>query len=217
MYIRLMGKKRGTTRIFDETGSSTPVTVIELQPNFISQVKTLEGEGYTALQLSVGSKKRSRINKAEAGHFAKAGVEAAEKLFEVAIPNDQVDKYKVGESLSVQSFEKIKKVDVTAFSKGKGFQGAVKRHNFKTQDHSHGNSRAHRKPGSIGQNQDPGKVFKGKKMAGRMGNVKTTVQSLTVVKVDLENNLLLVKGAVPGYSDQWVTVKAAEKCKHIDN
>ena len=209
MTIGLVGKKCGMTRIFTENGASIPVTVIEVDPNRISQVKTLEIDGYTAVQVTAGSKKSSRVNKPKAGHFAKAGVEAGSGLWEFRV--DAEAEYKQGDTIGVDLFEQGQKVDVTGQSKGKGFQGAVKRWNFRTQDATHGNSLSHRAPGSIGQCQTPGRVFKGKKMAGHMGAVKTTVQSLEIVRVDAERNLLLIKGAVPGATGADVVVKPAVK------
>ena len=184
--IGLVGRKVGMTRIFNEDGVSVPVTVIEIEANRVTQVKTLENDGYTAVQVTTGSKKANRVTKPEAGHFVKAGVEAGRGLWEFR------------QEINVDIFADVKKVDVTGTSKSKGFQGGVKRWNFRTQDATHGNSLSHRVLGSIGQNQTPGRVFKGKKMAGHLGAERVTVQSLEVVRVDAENNLLLVKGSVPG-------------------
>ncbi len=209
MTIGLVGKKCGMTRIFTEDGASVPVTVIEVDPNRIAQVKTLDVDGYSAIQVTTGAKKGSRVNKPEAGHFAKASVEAGRGLWEFRTDADA--EYKQGDVIGVDLFEQGQKVDVTGRSKGKGFQGAVKRWNFRTQDATHGNSLSHRAPGSIGQCQTPGRVFKGKKMAGHMGDVKTTVQSLEIVRVDAERNLLLIKGAVPGATGADVIVKPAVK------
>lgn len=209
MTIGLVGKKCGMTRIFTEDGASVPVTVIEVDPNRITQVKTLSADGYTAIQVTAGTKKSSRLNKPEAGHFAKAGVEAGSGLWEFRIDAD-VER-NVGDVIGVDLFEQGQKVDVTGQSKGKGFQGGVKRWNFHMQDATHGNSLSHRAPGSIGQCQTPGRVFKGKKMAGHMGAEQVTVQSLEIVRVDSERNLLLVKGAVPGATGADVVVKPAVK------
>ena len=209
MTIGLVGKKRGMTRVFTEDGASIPVTVIEVDPNRVTQVKTLDVDGYTAIQVTSGSKKQNRICKPEAGHFAKAGVEAGSGLWEFRIDADA--EYKAGDVIGVDLFEQGQKVDVTGQSKGKGFQGGVKRHNFHMQDATHGNSLSHRAPGSIGQCQTPGRVFKGKKMAGHMGAAQVTVQSLEIVRVDGERNLLLVKGAVPGATGADVVVKPAIK------
>ncbi|CDH31957.1 50S ribosomal protein L3 [Xenorhabdus bovienii] len=208
--IGLVGKKVGMTRIFTEDGVSIPVSVIEIEENRITQVKDQESDGYRAIQVTTGSKKANRVNKPEAGHFAKAGVEAGRTLREFRLSADD-EEYTVGQSISVEIFADVKKVDVTGTSKGKGFAGTVKRWNFRTQDATHGNSLSHRVPGSIGQNQTPGKVFKGKKMAGQMGNERVTVQSLDVVRVDAERNLLLVKGAVPGATGSDLIVKPAVK------
>jgi large subunit ribosomal protein L3 len=209
MAIGLLGRKVGMTRIYGEDGGSTPVTVLEIAANRVSQVKTVETDGYDAIQLSTGEKKSSRVSKSEAGHFAKAGVEAGRGLWEFRLADGE--EFTVGQDISVELFADVKKVDVTGTSKGKGFAGTVKRWNFRTQDATHGNSLSHRVPGSIGQNQTPGKVFKGKKMAGQLGNERVTVQSLDVVRVDAERNLLLVKGAVPGATGSDLIVKPAVK------
>ncbi|MBQ8707641.1 MAG: 50S ribosomal protein L3 [Succinivibrionaceae bacterium] len=207
MSIGLVGRKLGMTRIFNDNGVSIPVTVIEVKANRVTQVKTQESDGYNAIQVTTGSVKASRLNKAEKGHFEKAGVEAGRGLWEFRLAEDEVSAYQVGSEVKVDLFNEIKKVDVTGISKGKGFAGTVKRWNFRTQDMTHGNSRSHRVPGSTGQNQTPGRVFKGKTMAGHLGNVTTTVQSLEVVRVDVERNLLLVKGAVPGAVDGNIIVR----------
>ena len=207
--IGLIGRKVGMTRVFTEDGVSIPVTVVEVEANRVSQVKTLETDGYAAIQVTAGSKKANRVNKAEAGHFAKAGVEAGRGLWEFRVENGE--EFEVGAELTVELFNETKKVDVTGTSKGKGFQGAVKRWNFSTQDMTHGNSLSHRAPGSIGQCQTPGRVFKGKKMAGHMGAERVTTQNLEIVRVDAERNLLLIKGAVPGATGGNVIVKPAVK------
>ncbi|WOG27483.1 50S ribosomal protein L3 [Endozoicomonas sp. 8E] len=211
MTIGLVGKKCGMTRIFTEDGASVPVTVIEVDPNRITQVKSLDVDGYNAVQVTTGAKKSSRVRKPEAGHFAKAKVEAGHGLWEFRV--DDSASYELGQLIGVDLFEQGQKVDVTGQSKGKGFQGGVKRWNFHMQDATHGNSLSHRAPGSIGQCQTPGRVFKGKKMAGHMGAEKVTVQSLEIVRVDAERNLLLVKGAVPGATGADVIVKAAVKAR----
>jgi len=211
MTIGLVGRKVGMTRIFNEDGVSVPVTVIEATPNRVTQIRNEETDGYRALQVTAGDKKASRVNKAEAGHFAKAGVEAGRGLWEFRLAAGEGEGIEVGNDITVEVFNDTKLVDVTGTSKGKGFQGGVKRHNFSMQDATHGNSLSHRAPGSIGQNQTPGRVFKGKKMAGQMGNVRTTTQNLEVVRVDAERNLLLVKGAVPGSIGGDVIVKPAVK------
>ncbi|MCG7499949.1 50S ribosomal protein L3 [Vibrio sp. Of7-15] len=207
--IGLVGRKVGMTRIFTEEGVSIPVTVVEVEANRVAQVKTLENDGYSAIQVTTGSKKANRVSKPEAGHFAKAGVEAGRGLWEFRLENGE--EFAVGAELNVELFAETKKVDVTGTSKGKGFQGAVKRWNFSTQDMTHGNSLSHRAPGSIGQCQTPGRVFKGKKMAGQMGNERVTTQNLEIVRVDAERNLLLIKGAVPGATGGNVIVKPAVK------
>lgn len=209
MAIGLLGRKIGMTRIYGEDGGSTPVTVLEIAPNRVSQVKTLETDGYNAVQLSAGEKKPSRVTKAEAGHFAKAGVPAGKCVRESRL--DDVSGYELGAELAVSMFAVGQKVDVTGTTKGKGFQGVLKRHHFAGQDRSHGNSLSHRAPGSIGQNQTPGRVFPGKRMAGHMGAVQRTAQNLEVVRVDAERNLLLVKGAVPGATNSNVVVKLSVK------
>ncbi len=211
MTIGLVGRKCGMTRIFTEDGVATPVTVIEVEPNRVTQVKAVEADGYSAIQVTVGARKASRVGKPEAGHFAKAEVEAGRGLWEFRLTEQELAGYKVGDSIEVGVFEAGTKVDVSGVSKGKGFAGTIKRWNFKGQDATHGNSLSHRVPGSIGQNQSPGRVFKGKKMAGHMGNRNTTVQSLEIVRVDAERNLLLVKGAVPGAAGGDVIVSPAVK------
>ncbi|GEM77054.1 50S ribosomal protein L3 [Vibrio sagamiensis] len=207
--IGLIGRKVGMTRVFTEDGVSIPVTVVEVEANRVSQVKTLETDGYAAIQVTTGTKKANRVTKPEAGHFAKAGVEAGRGLWEFRLENGE--EFAVGAELTVELFNETKKVDVTGTSKGKGFQGAVKRWNFSTQDMTHGNSLSHRAPGSIGQCQTPGRVFKGKKMAGHMGAERVTTQNLEIVRVDAERNLLLIKGAVPGSTGGNVIVKPAVK------
>ncbi|WP_416138303.1 50S ribosomal protein L3 [Halomonas sp. HK25] len=210
MTIGLVGKKAGMTRVFAEDGASVPVTVIEVAPNRITRVKTVENDGYAAVQVTAGSRKAKHLSKAQAGQYAKAGVEAGRSLMEFRLEaGDEAPE--VGGEFTVSLFEAGQKIDVTGTSKGKGFQGAVKRWNFRTQDNTHGNSLSHRAPGSIGMCQTPGRVFKGKKMAGQMGNVRCTVQSLEVVRVDTERNLLLVKGAVPGATGSDVIVRSAVK------
>ncbi|EAR59480.1 50S ribosomal protein L3 [Neptuniibacter caesariensis] len=209
MTVGLIGRKAGMTRVFNEDGVSVPVTVIEVEPNRVTAVKTEETDGYAAVQVTTGGKKANRLSKPEAGNFAKAGVEAGRGLWEFRLSGG--DEVNVGEELTVARFEAGQKVDVTGQSKGKGFQGGVKRWNFSMQDATHGNSLSHRAPGSIGQCQTPGRVWKGKKMAGQMGNERVTVQTLEVVRVDAERNLLLIKGAVPGATGGDVIVKPAVK------
>ena len=214
MTMGLVGRKCGMTRVFTEDGNSIPVTVIEAQPNRITQVKTVEDDGYRALQVTAGSRKASRVSKPEAGHFAKAKVEAGALMTEFRLEADEQPEegeFEAGQEIKVGLFEAGQKVDVVGTTIGKGFAGTVKRHNFRTQDATHGNSLAHRAPGSIGQNQTPGRVFKGKKMSGHMGNVRRTAQNLEVVRVDEERNLLLVKGAVPGHKGGRVVVRPSVK------
>lgn len=211
MTIGLVGRKSGMTRIFADDGSSIPVTVIEVEPNRITQVKSEETDGYNAVQVTVGSRRASRVTKSEAGHYAKANTEAGRGLWELR--NDAGEEFEVGGEITVAAFEAGQKVDVTGTSKGKGFAGGVKRWNFHMQDATHGNSISHRAPGSIGQCQTPGRVFKNKKMAGHMGAEQVTVQTLEVVRVDAERNLLLIKGAVPGAPGGDVVVRPAVKAK----
>ena len=214
MTMGLVGRKCGMTRVFTEEGISIPVTVIEAQPNRITQVKTVENDGYRALQVSAGQRKASRVSKPQAGHFAQAKVEAGDLITEFRLGDADEGEFELGGELKVDLFEEGQKVDVIGTSIGKGYAGTVKRHNFRTQDATHGNSLAHRAPGSIGQNQTPGRVFKGKKMSGQMGNVRSTVQNLEVVRVDAERNLLLIKGSVPGHSGGSVIVRPAVKAKN---
>jgi large subunit ribosomal protein L3 len=209
MTIGVVGRKSGMTRVFTEEGAAIAVTVIEVEPNRITQVKTNETDGYEAIQVTTGERRANRVNKAAAGHFAKANTEAGRGLWEFRL--DSASEFELGGEVKVDIFEDGQKVDVSGVSKGKGFQGGVKRWNFKTQDATHGNSLAHRAPGSIGQNQTPGRVFKGKKMAGHMGARNHTTQSLTVVRVDAERNLILIKGAVPGATGSDVVVTPAVK------
>lgn len=211
MSIGLVGRKSGMTRVFTEEGTSVPVTVVEVQPNRVTQVKTPDVDGYSAIQVTTGSRRASRVSKAAAGHFAKANTEAGSGLWEFR--TEDTAEIEAGSEIKVDQFEVGQMVDVTGTSKGKGFQGGVKRHNFQMQDATHGNSLSHRAPGSIGQCQTPGRVWKGKKMAGQMGNVRKTTQSLEVIRVDLENNLLLIKGALPGATGSNVVVRPAVKVK----
>lgn len=211
MAIGIVGRKLGMTRVFTEDGMSIPVTVIEAQPNRITQLKNAEVDGYEAIQVTTGSRKASRVSKPEAGHFAKSGAEAGRGLWEFRL--ESAGDLEVGSELAVDQFEEGQKIDVTGVSKGKGFAGTIKRHNFRGQDNTHGNSISHRVPGSIGQNQTPGRVFKGKKMSGHMGAERTTTQNLQVVRVDAEKGLLLVKGAVPGSKGGDVIVRPAMKAR----
>lgn len=207
--IGLVGRKCGMTRVFTEDGVSIPVTVIEVEPNRVTQVKTVDTDGYSAIQVTVGARRANRVNKAAAGHYAKADVGAGRGLWELRVESEEVPA--VGSSLTVSSLQEAKFVDVSGRSKGKGFQGVIKRWNFSMQDATHGNSLSHRAPGSIGQNQSPGRVFKGKKMAGHMGDEQVTVQNLRLIRVDAEKNLLLVEGAVPGAPGGDVIVRPAVK------
>jgi large subunit ribosomal protein L3 len=213
MAMGLVGRKCGMTRVFTDDGVSIPVTVVEAQPNRITQVKTVERDGYRALQVSAGSRKPSRVKKPAAGHFAAAKVEAGDLVTEFRLADGEGEELELGNELKVDLFEEGQIVDVIGTSIGKGFAGTVKRHNFSMQDATHGNSLAHRAPGSIGQNQTPGRVFKGKKMSGQMGNVRRTIQNLQVVRVDNERNLLLIRGAVPGHAGGRVIVRPAIKSK----
>ena len=206
MAIGIIGRKAGMTRVFTPEGVSVPVTVIEVEPNRVTQVRSQETDGYSAIQVTVGTKKASRVNKPSAGHFAKAGVEAGRGLWEFRLEDHAGDVPEVGAELNAGLFEVGQKVDVRGTSKGKGFQGGVKRHNFRTQDATHGNSLSHRAPGSIGQSSYPSKVFKGTRMAGRTGNRYMTVKGLRIVKVDAENNLIFVKGAIPGARNSYVEI-----------
>lgn len=219
MTIGLVGRKCGMTRVFTEDGVSIPVTVIEVQPNRVAQVKTQDNDGYSAIQVTTGACKRSRISKAAAGHFAKAGVEPGNGLWEFRL-DDKADEgesgegasqFSIGSELKVDLFSEGQYVDVSGTTKGKGFAGAIKRWNFRTQDASHGNSLSHRAPGSIGQRQSPGKVFKGKKMCGHLGDVAKTILSQQVVRIDTEKNLILIRGAVPGATSSVVIIRPAIK------
>ena len=210
MTIGLVGRKSGMTRVFTEDGASVPVTVVEITPNRVTQIKELETDGYRAIQVTAGSRKASKVSKPEAGHYAKAGVAAGEGLWEFRLDASD-EAFEVGSELTIERFEQGQKVDVAGRSKGKGFQGVVKRWNFRTQDATHGNSLSHRAPGSIGQCQTPGRVFKGKKMSGHMGDERVTTQGLEVIRVDVERNLLLIKGAVPGAPGGEVIVRPTVK------
>ena len=213
MTIGIVGRKAGMTRIFTEDGASIPVTVIEVEPNRVSQLKTPETDGYRAVQVTTGSRRPSRVTKSAAGHFAKAGVDAGRGLWEFRLDGNEGNDLEPGSMISVGIFSEGQKVDVTGTSIGKGFAGVIKRYNFGMQDATHGNSLSHRAVGSIGMGQNPGHVIKGKKMAGHMGNARTTNQNLEVVRVDAERNLLLVKGAVPGAKGGDLLVRPAIKAK----
>ncbi len=207
MTIGIIGHKVGMTRVFSEEGNSTPVTVVSVADNTISQIKTEESDGYNAIQVSTGAIKASKVSKPLAGHFAKAGVDAAKIVMEFRTD----EALELGSKLDIEMFEAGQKVDVTGRSKGKGFQGVIKRYNFRMQDATHGNSVSHRAPGSIGQCQTPGRVFKGKKMSGHMGDRNVTTQNLEVVRVDSEKGLILIKGALPGAKNSRVIIKPAVK------
>ncbi|MEM7098519.1 MAG: 50S ribosomal protein L3 [Pseudomonadota bacterium] len=209
MAIGLVGRKAGMTRVFTDEGASVPVTVIEADPNRITQIKTQDSDGYAAIQVTAGEVKQNRVNRAEAGHFSKANTGAGRGLWEFRA--EAGEDYAVGGELTLEQFEAGQKVDVRGVSKGKGYAGTIKRWNFRGQDNTHGNSISHRAPGSIGQCQTPGRVFKGKKMAGHMGAAKVTTQNLEVVRVDTERNLLLVKGAVPGPAGGDVYIRPSVK------
>ncbi|MCU7935864.1 MAG: 50S ribosomal protein L3 [Candidatus Thiodiazotropha sp. (ex Dulcina madagascariensis)] len=214
MAIGIVGRKAGMTRVFTEGGESIPVTVIEVEPNRVTQLKREDTEGYLAVQVTTGSRKVSRVNKPAAGHFAKAGVEAGRRVWEFRAQGSDMEGLEVGSEIKADLFEAGQIVDVRGRSQGKGFQGGVKRHNFRMQDATHGNSLSHRAPGSIGQCQTPGRVFKGKKMAGQMGAAQRCQQNLEVVRVDTERNLLLVRGSVPGSRGGDVIITPAVKMKN---
>jgi large subunit ribosomal protein L3 len=211
MTIGIVGRKSGMTRVFTDDGVSIPVSVIEVDPNRITQVKSVDTDGYSAVQVTIGARRASRVTKSEAGHFAKANVEAGRGVWELR--NEAQEAFEVGATITVDVFSAGQMIDVTGTSKGKGFAGGIKRWNFGMQDATHGNSRSHRVLGSIGQCQSPGRVFKGKKMAGHMGAERVTVQNLEVVRVDAERNLLLVKGAIPGAPGGDVIVRPAVKAR----
>ena len=213
MAIGLVGRKAGMTRIFTQDGNSLPVTVVEVDPNRVAQLKDADRDGYRALQVTTGTRRANRVSKPLAGHFAQAGVEAGRGLWEFRLADREGEDLQVGHEIKVDIFEVGQKVDVTGTSRGKGYAGTVKRHNFRTQDATHGNSLSHRAAGSIGQNQTPGRVFKGKRMAGQMGNARSTVQNLEVVRVDAERNLLLIKGAVPGAPGGDIIVRPSVKAR----
>ncbi|AFL76014.1 50S ribosomal protein L3 [Thiocystis violascens] len=214
MTIGVIGRKAGMTRLFQEDGESIPVTVIEVTPNRVSQVKSAETDGYRAVQVAFGTRRASRVTKPMAGHYAKAGVEAGEVLREFRLESDEGADLEVGHEITVSIFETGQKVDVRGVTKGRGFTGAIRRHHFSMQDATHGNSRSHRSAGSIGQNQTPGRVWKGKKMAGHLGADNRCQQNLEVVRVDAERNLLLVRGGVPGPTGGRLIVLPSVKQKN---
>lgn len=217
MTIGIIGKKIGMTRIFTEQGESIPVSVVEALPNRIVQIKTPEKDGYDAIQITIGTVPSSKVNKAIAGHYAKANVEAGEGLWEFRLDKNEVANVKVGAEIKIDSFKVGQMVDVSGCTRGKGFAGVIKRYHFASQDASHGNSLSHRAPGSIGQRQTPGRVFKGKRMAGHLGNVNRTIQNQEIVKIDEKRNLLLVKGVVPGAPEGYVVIKPAIKRRGESN
>ena len=211
MTIAIVGRKAGMTRVFTEGGAAIPVTVIECTPNRVTQVKTVETDGYRAVQVAVGEQKASRVNKALTGHYKKAGVAAGRGLWEIRLDDNEGADFATGSEIKVDAFNGVKAVDVSGVTKGKGFAGVIKRHHFGGGRATHGNSLSHRSPGSIGQRQSPGRVFKGKKMAGHLGQDRMTALNLDLVKIDLERNLLLVKGAVPGATNGDVIVRPTVK------
>ena len=211
MAIGLIGRKAGMSRVFTDEGGSVPVTVVEILPNRVTQVRSEEADGYRALQVTTGARRANRVSKAMKGHFAKAGVEAGRGVWEFRLDDGEGEEIKAGDEINVDIFEAGQYVDVSGLTQGKGFQGGIKRHNFSHQDYTHGNSVSHRAPGSTGQNQTPGRVFKGKKMAGHMGARNRTTQNLEVVRVDSERNLILIKGAVPGAKAGDIIIKPSLK------
>jgi large subunit ribosomal protein L3 len=211
MSLALIGRKVGMTRVFTEDGTSIPVTVLEVLPNRVTQIKTIASDGYTSLQLAYGATKASKLDKALTGHYAKAGVTAGTGLHETAIKEEDVANFPLGTNITVENFKEGQLVDVTGTSIGKGYAGVIKRYHFRSNRASHGNSRSHNVPGSIGMAQDPGRVFPGKRMSGHLGAVKITTQNLEIVRVDPTKNLILIKGAVPGSKGGDVLVRAAVK------
>jgi large subunit ribosomal protein L3 len=211
MSLALIGRKVGMTRVFTEDGSSIPVTVLEVLPNRVTQIKTIASDGYTSLQLAYGATKATKLDKALTGHYAKAGVTAGTGLHETAIKEEEVANFPLGTNITVENFKEGQLVDVTGTSIGKGYAGVIKRYHFSSNRASHGNSRSHNVPGSIGMAQDPGRVFPGKRMSGHLGAVKVTTQNLEIVRVDVTKNLILIKGAVPGSKGGDVLVSAAVK------
>lgn len=211
MSLGLVGRKVGMTRVFTEDGNSIPVTVLEITPNRVTQIKTQDSDGYTAIQVTYGDRRASRVNKAMAGHFAKAGVTAGRGVTEFPVDAGALGELAVGGQVTVETFQAGQMVDVTGTTLGKGYAGVIKRHHFSSNRASHGNSKSHNVPGSIGMAQDPGRVFPGKRMTGHLGDVKRTVQNLEIVRVDVERNLLLIKGAVPGSKGGDVVVRPAVK------
>ncbi|RLA08610.1 MAG: 50S ribosomal protein L3 [Gammaproteobacteria bacterium] len=215
MSIGLVGTKIGMSRFFTEDGLSIPVTLVYATPNRISQIKTIEQDNYSAIQITTGTKKTSRLSKPMIGHFAKAKIDAGNYNCEFRLDDITKNDYKVGAVIDIDIFSKGQKVDVRGVSKGKGFAGVVKRHNFQMQDATHGNSLSHRAPGSIGQCQEPGRVFKGKKMAGHMGHENCTTQNLEIISVDKSKNLIAIKGAIPGAKSSHVIIKPSVKSQFV--
>ncbi|CAM8300832.1 RplC Ribosomal protein L3 [Candidatus Methylopumilus planktonicus] len=211
MSLALIGRKVGMTRVFTEDGTSIPVTVLEVLPNRVTQIKTIASDGYTSLQLAYGATKATKLDKALTGHYAKAGVTAGTGLHETAIKEEDVANFPLGTNITVENFKEGQLVDVTGTSIGKGYAGVIKRHHFRSNRASHGNSRSHNVPGSIGMAQDPGRVFPGKRMSGHLGAVRITTQNLEIVRVDTTKNLILIRGAVPGSKGGDVLVRAAVK------
>lgn len=216
MTVGLVGRKCGMTRVFTEDGVSIPVTVIEVLPNKVTQIKTIDNDGYRAIQVTTGARKRSKVTKPMAGHYAKAGIEPGRGLWEFRIKDAESDTYSVGSELKVDIFNVGQLVDVTGTTRGKGYAGTIKRHHFAGQDATHGNSLSHRVPGSIGQRQSPGKVFKGKKMSGHLGDKQRTIQLQKVVRLDLDRNLILIRGAVPGAPGSDVIIRPAVKAEQSE-
>ncbi len=211
MSLGLIGRKAGMTRIFSESGDSLPVTVVDVSKNCIAQIKSEAVDGYAAVQISFGHRRSGRVNKPAAGHFSKAGIEAGQVLKEFRLSENDLSQYKVGVEIKPNIFSEGQKVDVSGYSIGKGYAGVIKRHNFSSNRASHGNSKAHRKPGSTGMAQDPGRVFPGKRMSGHLGNERCTTQNLEILKIDGERNLLLIKGSIPGSKGSNVLIKHSVK------
>ena len=214
MSLGLIGQKIGMTRIFTENGDSLPVTVVDVSTNRVTQIKTQKSDGYSAIQIAFGRKRAVRVNKPLAGHYSKAGTEAGSVIREFRAQSDEeIAQVKNGAAIEIDIFQEGQRVDISGITIGKGYAGTIKRHNFSSNRASHGNSKAHRKPGSIGMAQDPGRIFPGKRMSGQMGGVKRTTQNLEIVKVDKERNLLLIKGAVPGSKGGKVLIRPSIKVK----
>ena len=211
MSLGLIGTKQGMTRLFTSEGDSYAVSVVSVDPNTVTQIKTDAVDGYNSVQVTTGAKKEKHVSKPLSGHFKKGAINPGDGLWEFKVNSEEIENLEIGSQLNIDIFEEGQKIDVQGKSKGKGFAGTVKRWNFKMQDATHGNSISHRAPGSIGQCQTPGKVWKGKKMSGHMGDVKKTIQNLKIASIDVENNLLLIKGAIPGPTGSNVVLKPAVK------